>query len=130
MRKSTTWAPTQPLLPIIAVAAFGAGLSLASPASKAAELNYTTVNFPVTEILAIKVHEHGRKITTQEIGPAGAVCVTLAMSKWGTLYSMCGPQPGFAGLFGPQQLATIDLNTGQASLVFGDQCLKDRTFRR
>jgi hypothetical protein len=32
------------------------------------------------------------------------------MSKWGLLYSMCGP------LFGAQQLATIDLTTGHATL--------------
>ena len=32
------------------------------------------------------------------------------MSKWGTLYSVCG------SLFGAQRLATIDLNTGQANL--------------
>jgi hypothetical protein len=101
---------------MIAVAALGAGLSMASPSSNAAELYYTTVNFPVVEILAIRVHEHGKKITTQEIGPTGAVCASLAMSKWGTLYSVCGAAPGFPGLFGTQQLATIDLQTGHANL--------------
>ena len=70
---------------LIAVAALGAGLNVASPASSAAELYYTTVNFPAVEILAIKVHEQGKKITTHVVGPTGAVCATLAMSNWGTL---------------------------------------------
>ena len=101
---------------LIAVAALGAGLNVASPTSSAEELYYTTVNFPVSEILAIKVHEHGKRITTQEVGPTGAVCATLAMSEWGMLYSVCGAAPGFPGLFGTQQLATIDLKTGHANL--------------
>lgn len=101
---------------LIAVAAIGAGLNLAAPTSNAAELYYTTVNFPVVEILAIKVHGDGKRITTKVIGPTGAVCATLAMSKWGTLYSVCGAAPGFPGLFGTQQLSTIDLKTGHANL--------------
>ena len=101
---------------LIAVAAIGAGLNLAAPTSNAAELYYTTVNFPVVEILAIKVHGDGKRITTKVIGPTGAVCGTLAMSKWGTLYSVCGAAPGFPGLFGTQQLSTIDLKTGHANL--------------
>jgi len=51
------------------------------------------------------------KITMTDIGPTGAPgCASLAMSKWGLLYSMCGP------LFGAQQLTTIDLATGHATL--------------
>jgi hypothetical protein len=44
------------------------------------------------------------------------------MSKSGTLYSVCGANQGPAGLFGPQQLATIDLKTGHATL-FGEVTL-------
>ena len=92
---------------LIAVAALGAGASLAAPASNSAEEYFTTVNFGA-EILAIDVREN--KITTRDVGPTGSLCASLAMSKWGTLYSVCGP------LFGAQQLATIDLKTGHASL--------------
>jgi hypothetical protein len=61
------------------------------------------------EVFAIEVS--GRKITTKHIGPTfGGDCASLALSPRGTLYSMCGP------LFGAQQLATIDLNTGRADL--------------
>jgi hypothetical protein len=62
------------------------------------------------EIWAIEV-SHG-KITARDIGPThGGDCVTLALSPLsGILYSMCGP------LFGTQQLATIDPNSGLANL--------------
>jgi hypothetical protein len=61
------------------------------------------------EVFAIEVS--GRKITTKHIGPTfGGDCASLALSPRRTLYSMCGP------LFGAQQLATIDLNTGRADL--------------
>jgi hypothetical protein len=53
------------------------------------------------------------KITTKLIGQTGTVgCISLALSPSGTLYSMCGPG---AGAPGPQQLATIDLQTGHAN---------------
>lgn len=61
------------------------------------------------EVFAIQVS--GSKVTTKDIGPtSGGNCLSLALSPWGTLYSMCGP------LFGTQQLATIDPETGQANL--------------
>lgn len=61
------------------------------------------------EIFAIKVN--GSKVSTQDIGPTyGGDCASLALSPWGTLYSMCGP------LFGAQQLATVDRKTGRANL--------------
>lgn len=62
------------------------------------------------EIWAIEVSH--RKITARDIGPTyGGDCVTLALSPLsGILYSMCGP------LFGTQQLATIDPNSGLANL--------------
>jgi hypothetical protein len=61
------------------------------------------------EIFAITVS--GAKVTTRDVGPTyGGDCGSLALSPNGTLYSMCG------SLFGAQQLATIDRNTGSATL--------------
>jgi hypothetical protein len=61
------------------------------------------------EIFAIAVS--GATVTTRDIGPThGGDCGSLALSPHGTLYSMCGP------LFGAQQLATIDQETGRAHL--------------
>ena len=118
MRKSITWAASAAVLRMIGVAALGTGISLAPRPGVAGDVFYTTVaGGGGNEILAIKVH--GNHITTQDVGPTGLPggaafdgCFALAMSKWGTLYSVCGP------LFGAQQLATIDLTTGHAN-VFG-----------
>ena len=61
------------------------------------------------EIFAITVS--GSKVTTRDVGPTyGGDCGSLALSPHGTLYSMCG------SLFGDQQLATIDQQTGRAHL--------------
>ena len=88
--------------------AAGGELGRASKDDHAKNLFYTTSGGGA-EVFAIKVS--GRKITTTNIGPPnGDNCVSLALSPSGTLYSMCGP------LFGNQQLATIDRNTGQANL--------------
>ncbi len=55
------------------------------------------------------------KLTTTAIGPTGAFgCASLARSAAGVMYSVCGP--GIAKADQPQQLATIDLNTGHATL--------------
>jgi hypothetical protein len=61
------------------------------------------------EIFAITVR--GAKVTTRDIGPThGGDCGSLALSPHRTLYSMCG------SLFGDQQLARIDQQTGRAHL--------------
>jgi hypothetical protein len=61
------------------------------------------------EIFAITVS--GTTVTTRDIGPTfGGDCGSLALSPHGTLYSMCGP------IFGAQQLATINKQTGRANL--------------
>lgn len=61
------------------------------------------------EIFAITVS--GGKVTTKHIGPTyGGDCASLAISPSESLYSMCGQ------LFGTQQLATIDPETGRANL--------------
>jgi len=104
------------ILHLIAAAALGAGIGLAPRLSVGAEVYYTTGEAGA-EIFAIKVH--GSKITTRDVGPTGVPdthpalfpgCGDLAMSKWGTLYAVCGD------LFGVQQLATIDLKTGHANM--------------
>jgi hypothetical protein len=61
------------------------------------------------EIFAITVT--GATVTTRDVGATfGGDCGSLALSPHRTLYSMCGP------VFGTQQLATIDQQTGRAHL--------------
>ena len=81
---------------------------------QANDLFYTTAyNGGAVELIAIKV-QNGNQITTSLIGlMGGGDCISLALSPWGTLYSMCG---SLAGDFGDQQLATIDRETGHATL--------------
>ena len=121
MGKSIAWASSAAVLRTIGVAALGAMICLAPrPGFAGDESVFYTTTTPVgggNGILAIKVH--GTHVTTKDVGPTGLPggnafdgCFVLAMSKWGTLYSLCGP------LFGAQQLATIDLKTGHAN-VFG-----------
>ena len=80
----------------------------------AGQLFYTTSGAGTSlpngaEIFAITVS--GAKVTTRDIGPTyGGDCGSLALSPHRTLYSMCG------SLFGDQQLATIDQETGRAHL--------------
>jgi hypothetical protein len=70
---------------------------------------YTTSSTGQGELWAIEVS--GSKITTIDIGPTkGGACASLALSPSGTLFSLCGD------LFGTQQLATIDQQTGLANL--------------
>ena len=100
------------LINLIATAGLSFGISIAPRLAYAADVYYTTsfAPQPVAEILAITVSEHDA-VTITDIGSTGVPgCASLAMSKWGLLYSMCGP------LFGAQQLATIDLTTGHATL--------------
>jgi DNA-binding beta-propeller fold protein YncE len=93
---------------LIAIAGLSFGIGTTPLPAHAADVYYTTANTGA-EILAITISED--KITTTDIGPTGAEgCASLAMSKSGRLYSMCGP------LFGAQQLTTIDLTTGHATL--------------
>jgi hypothetical protein len=77
---------------------------------------YTTSDAPPpngAEIWAIEVG--GGKITTKDIGPTyEGDCISLALSpSTGILYSMCGT------LFGTQYLATIDPQSGHATLLPG-----------
>jgi|SRR5579864_3549765 len=84
-------------------------LVLAALSMQANDLFYTTAGVGA-ELVAINVHSDNTTTTTL-IGPMnGGVCASLALSPWGTLYSVCGD------LFGTQQLATIDRATGQSNL--------------
>jgi hypothetical protein len=96
---------------LIAIAGLSFEICTAPRLAHAADVYYTVTYTPppIGEILAITVSEG--KITTTDIGSTGVQgCAALAMSSSGTLYSMCGP------LFGAQQLTTIDLTTGHATL--------------
>jgi outer membrane protein assembly factor BamB len=95
---------------LISIAGLSFGIGTASPPADAADVYYTlTYAGSYAEVLAIAISED--KITTTDIGSTGVPgCASLAMSKGGLLYSMCGP------LFGAQQLATIDLTTGHGTL--------------
>jgi hypothetical protein len=103
----------------LAVAAAGIASPAASAATSAgpdgaASVFYTTSGagngLPNgAEIFAITVA--GATVTTRDVGATyGGDCGSLARSPGGTLYSMCG------SLFGAQQLATINKQTGRAHL--------------
>ncbi len=78
---------------------------------QANDLFYTTAGGGADLIMIHGQNVHN--ITTTLIGATGGGnCVSLALSPWGTLYSMCGV------LFGEQKLATIDRGDGHAT-VFG-----------
>jgi hypothetical protein len=76
------------------------------------QIFYTLSYNPVTtasELWAIEVN--GSRVSTTDIGPTG-FCGSLAISRSGTLLSMCG------SLFGTEQLASLDPRTGHAT-IFG-----------
>ena len=102
-----------------ALAVTGAGIapSAASAATSAGQDGAASVFYTTSgagnglpngaEIFAITVS--GSTVTTRDVGPTkGGDCGSLALSPHGTLYSMCG------SLFGVQQLATINKQTGLA----------------
>ena len=107
-----------------ALAVTGAGIapSAASAANSARQDGAASVFYTTSgagnglkngaEIFAITVR--GATVTTRDVGPTqpshGGDCGSLALSPHGTLYSMCGP------LFGAQQLAIINQQTGLAHL--------------
>ena len=102
-----------------ALAVMGAGIApaAASAANSAGQDGAASVFYTTSgagnglpngaEIFAITVS--GATVTTRDVGPTkGGDCGSLALSPHGTLYSMCG------SLFGVQQLATINKQTGLA----------------
>jgi len=67
-----------------------------------------------SQLATLQVHGVN-KVTTTVIGPMGAPgCASLARSSAGVMYSVCGP--GIIKPDLPQQLATVDLKTGHATL--------------
>ena len=86
---------------------------------------YGIVNSPAADgkLVAIDVRDQN-DVTITPIGAIGTFgCTSVALSKEGTLYSVCGPSnftdskhKYFCMTPGPQQLATIDPKTGHASL--------------
>jgi hypothetical protein len=86
----------------------------ASSGQAGGEVFYTTSDSSSgAEVFSISVQDS--TIAVRDVGPTrGGDCISLALSGAGKLYSMCG------SLFGTQQLATLDLKTGQANL-FGAQ---------
>ena len=64
----------------------------------------------------IRIEARGvNDVTFREIGPTGTGgCAALAEGADGGLFSVCGPGLGKPG---PQRLATIDRNSGRASMI-------------
>jgi len=97
-----------------AISPSGARAAVSAGQGDAGQVFYTTSGAGTglpdgAEIFAITVW--GAKVTTRDVGPTfGGDCGSLALSPHRTLYSMCG------SLFGDQQLATIDQQTGRAHL--------------
>ena len=105
------------LFAVLAVTGAGIAPSAASAANSAGQDGAASVFYTTSgagnglpngaEIFAITVS--GATFTTRDVGPTkGGDCGSLALSAHGTLYSMCG------SLFGVQQLATINKQTGLA----------------
>ena len=86
---------------------------------------YGIVNSPAADgkLVSIDVRDQN-DVTITPIGTIGAFgCTSVALSKQGTLYSVCGPvdfvdsQHKYGCMTpGPQQLATIDPKTGRATM--------------
>jgi hypothetical protein len=98
----------------VAIAPSGALATVSARHDGVKSLFYTTSGAGTglpngAEIFAITVR--GATVSTRDVGPThGGDCGSLARSPHGTLYSMCG------ALFGAQQLATINQQTGRAHL--------------
>ena len=89
---------------------------------------YGIVNSPAADGKLVSIDVRNQNdVTITPIGTIGTFgCTSVALSKEGTLYSICGPgsfvdtQHKYGCMTpGPQQLATIDPKTGQATM-FGE----------
>jgi hypothetical protein len=72
--------------------------------------SFYTISESGSDLIAINVQDDHHHASVLIGATGGGGCISLALSPWGTLYSMCGP------LFGTQQLATIDRGNGHATL--------------
>jgi DNA-binding beta-propeller fold protein YncE len=86
---------------------------------------YGIINSPAADGKLVSIEVRDRNdVTITPIGTIGTFgCTSVALSKEGTLYSVCGPnnfvdtQHKYGCMTpGPQQLATIDPKTGQATM--------------
>jgi hypothetical protein len=100
-------------------------LACSGKAGRSVDRFYGIVNNPAADgkLVAIDVRDQN-DVTITPIGAIGTYgCASVALSKDGTLYSVCGPND-FADTQhkygcmtpGPQQLATIDPKTGHATM--------------
>jgi len=102
------------VLPLAVLCASTIGCS--GTAAGTADRFYATAG-PDGKLLAIEISD-GSKVTITPAGTTGSRgCGSVALSKDGTLYSVCGP-----GMMAPgrQQLAKVDPKTGHATL-FGTE---------
>lgn len=110
------------ILPMTVLCAAAIGCS--GRAARSVDRFYGIVNSPAADGKLVSIDVRNQNDVT--ITPIGAIgtygCTSVALSKEGTLYSVCGPEAGADpqkyGCMtpGPQQLATIDPKTGHATL--------------
>jgi len=112
----------QGILPVAVLCASTIGCS---GRARTVDRLYGIVNSPAADGKLVSIDVRGQNdVTITPIGTIGTFgCTSVALSKEGTLYSICGPG-NFADTQhkdgcmtpGPQQLATIDPKTGHATM--------------
>lgn len=100
-------------------------LACAGSTGRSVDRFYGIINSPAADGKLVSIDVRDRNdVTITPIGATGTFgCTSVALSRQGILYSVCGPN-GFADTQhkygcmtpGPQQLATIDPKTGQATM--------------
>jgi DNA-binding beta-propeller fold protein YncE len=111
------------ILPVVLLCASTIGCS--GRGAQSVDRFYAIVNSPAVDGKLVSIDVRGQNdVTVTPIGPIGTFgCTSVALSKEGKLYSVCGPN-NFVDTHhkfgcmtpGPQQLATIDPKTGHATL--------------
>jgi hypothetical protein len=111
------------ILPVAVLCACTIGCS--GNAARSVDRFYGIVNSPAADgkLVSIDVRDQN-DVTITPIGAIGTYgCTSVALSRQGTLYSVCGPndfadsQHKYGCMTpGPQQLATIDPKTGHATM--------------
>jgi len=111
------------ILPMAVLCAFTVGCS--GKAARSVDRFYGIVNSPAADGKLVAIDVRGQnEVAITPIGTIGTFgCTSVALSKEGTLYSVCGPsnfvdtQHQYGCMTpGPQQLATIDPKTGHATM--------------
>jgi DNA-binding beta-propeller fold protein YncE len=111
---------------ILLLAVLGAATAGCSGrATRGVDRFYGVVNSPAPDAKLVSIDVRDQNdVTITPIGTIGTFgCTSVALSKEGTLYSICGPNnfadtqhKYFCMTPGPQQLATIDPKTGHATM--------------